>query len=136
MASGMLQSAEVSFGIRDSERRKEHMSPDNDPTHIFDTDGLNPFGPYTRQEEKMIEFNETKVPGRELYTEQIAPDGTRQVSISHQILCQGCGEVYVMLGVTGSSIRGIVLCQTCAHRRFLLRLFKPFWSPFVKIDGE
>ena len=112
------------------------MSPDNDPTHIFDTDGLDPFGPYTRQEEKMIEFNGIKVPGRELYTEQIAPDGTRQVLISHQILCQGCGAVYVMLGVTGSSSDGFVFCQACVRRRFLLRLFKPLWSPFVKIDGE
>lgn len=112
------------------------MSPDNDPTHIFDTDRLDPFGPYTRQEEKMIEHNGIKIPGREIYTEQMAPDGTRQILISRQILCQGCGNVYVMLGVTGSSTEGVVLCQACAHRRFLFRLLKPLWGPFVRIDGE
>ena len=111
------------------------MNRDNDPTHIFDTDGLDPFGPYTRQEDQMVDFNGSKVPGREFYREEISQDGTRQVFIAKQILCQGCGAAYVTLGTTGSSNNGIVLCQACVRSRFLLRLFKPLWSPFVKIDG-
>ena len=112
------------------------MSPDNDPTHVFNTDGLDPFGPYTSQEDKMIDFNGIKVPGREFHAEQIAADGTRQVFVSQHFLCQGCGEVYVILGVTGSLSNGIVLCQACIRKRFLFRLFKPLLSPFVKIDGH
>lgn len=109
----------------------------DDPTNIFDTGGLDPFGPFSRQEDKVSEVNGTKIAIREIHVEQVSPDGTRQIFISQQFLCQGCRSVYITLGVTGSiNNNNSVLCQTCLRRGFFLRLFKPFWSPFVKIDGQ
>jgi hypothetical protein len=109
----------------------------DDPTNIFNTGGLDPFGPYSRQEDKVMDVNGLKVVTREIHVEQVSSDGTRQVFISHQYLCQGCGSVYVTIGQTGLLVdNSTILCQPCAFRARLMRLLRPLWSPFVKINGQ
>jgi len=108
----------------------------DDPTNIFDTGGLDPFGPYSRQEDKVSDINGNKIAIREIHVEQVSPDGTRQIFISQQYLCQECGSGPITLGVTGSINNNNILCHACLRRGFILRLLKPFWNPFVKIDGQ
>jgi len=108
----------------------------NDPTNIFNTGGLDLFGPIIRQEHKLGDLNGTKVPIREIHEERVQPDGARQIFFSQEYLCQGCGATYITLGVNGAIKNNTVLCQSCIRSDLFLRLLKPIWSIFIRVDGH
>jgi hypothetical protein len=95
-------------------------------------DGLDPFGPYSRQSDQITDVKGVKVATREIHVEQMIQNGTRQVFVHQQYLCQSCGNAYVTLGQTGSIVDNNILCNRCALRSKIIWVLTPLWSPFVK----
>ena len=95
-------------------------------------DGLDPFGAYSRDEHKITDVNGVKIATREVHIEQMGQDGTRQVFVHQQYLCQDCGHMYVVMGQTGSIVDNNILCNRCALKSKIIWLLTPVWSPFVK----
>mgnify|MGYP003591452381 CR=1 FL=1 len=95
-------------------------------------DGLDPFGPYSREEHKVNEVNGVKFATREVHIEQMGQDGTRQVFVHAQYSCQSCGKAYVTIGQTGFIVDNEILCKTCAFISKIIWVSKPLWSLIVK----
>lgn len=95
-------------------------------------DGLDPFGPYSREEHKVEEISGIKTATRQIHLEQTSPDGTRHLFTQTQYLCQSCGSTYVTIGQSGSIVDNTILCQRCTFISKVKWFFKPLWSPFVK----
>lgn len=94
-------------------------------------DGLDPFGPYSRDEHKITDVNGVKIAIREVHLERMGHDGTRQVFVNQQYLCKDCGKRYVTLGQTGCIVDNNILCDRCALISKIIWWLTPIWSPFI-----
>jgi len=107
----------------------------NDPKETFNVNS-DPFGPYNRQEERLQDAAGSKMATRELYSQIVGPDGIRQICAQTQYICQGCGGVFVVIGVNGSIIDNIIMCERCVRAAKWKFWLKPIWGLFVKTDEK
>ncbi|MGV8081016.1 MAG: hypothetical protein AB2L22_13290 [Syntrophales bacterium] len=110
----------------------------NDPINdiLGKNDGLDPFGPYSREEHKVEDVSGIKIATRQIHLEQTSPDGTRHLFTQTQYLCQCCSREYVTLGQTALIVDNNILCARCSRMAKIKRVLRFLTSPFVKMPDD
>jgi len=64
--------------------------------------------------------------------EHVLPDGSLERFESERIMCEGCGQKWVIPGNNLNSLDGNIYCEDCIGKAGWKKFFRQFWTPFYK----